>query len=101
MIPAAKTEMINLDRFTLDTPGGKLECTIKYRFVYVNATFMTGTVVGDPDGDTMFLAVERASKDEDGDGGTIQLFRPDEMAVIAHLCSALVADEMAKLAPKS
>ena len=85
--------------FNLTTPGGILLCRTTHKFEYMNAVFSVGTVVGAPDGDTMFLAIEKEAKDEDGGEATIRLLRPDEMAVLAYLCSAVVADELASRTP--
>lgn len=92
-------KQIDENTFNLTTPGGALLCKTTHKFLYRNAVFSVGTVVGDPDGDTMFLAVEKEAKDEDEGEATIRLLRPDEMAVLAYLCGAAIADELASYAP--
>lgn len=88
---SARAVSMEDDQFKLETPDGDLVCTTTHACAYLNARFSVGTVEGDPDGDDVFLVIEKDGTSGEEGESTIRLMRLDEMAVLASLCSAAVA----------
>jgi hypothetical protein len=97
---SAKVDSIEEGRFTLVADGADIVCTTTHACKYLNAKFSVGTCDGDPDGDNVFLMIEKTGATEEESEATIRLMRTDEMAVLASLCSAVTASVLCDELPE-